>query len=135
MRFLPTKIHGIVDYIVGLFLITVPWLFGFARNGMETWIFVAAGVAALIYSLLTDYEWGVSSIIPMKTHLTLDFLSGVLLAASPWLFGFSDYVYLPHVLLGAFEIIASLITQTVPGNHTESLRNPAHPLSDDRTRL
>jgi hypothetical protein len=28
MRFIPTRIHGFLDYAVGVLLIVVPWLFG-----------------------------------------------------------------------------------------------------------
>ncbi len=50
----------------------------------------------------------------MPTHLTLDLLSGVLLAASPWLFGFSGFVYVPHLVLGVLEVGAALMTKTTP---------------------
>lgn len=116
MRWIGTKPHGFLDYIVGALLIAAPWLFDFARGGAETWIPVILGVAAIGYSLFTDYELGASRRLPMRTHLTLDGLSGVLLAASPWLFGFHDYVYLPHLLLGIFEIGAALMTHLHPAH-------------------
>ncbi len=99
---------------MGLLLIAAPWIFGFARGGAETWIFVILGAGALVYSLLTNYEMGVVKKLPMPVHLLLDAMSGILLAASPWLFGFSDYVYMPHLIFGLFEIGASLITQKTP---------------------
>lgn len=114
MRFIPTRVHGYLDYIVGALLIASPWLFDFAAGGAETWIPVALGAAALIYSLITDYELGASKTISMRTHLTLDLLSGILLAASPWLFGFADYVWGPHLILGLFEIAAALMTRREP---------------------
>jgi len=114
MRFISTHTHGILDYIVGVALIVAPWLFRFADSGAETWVPVALGAAALVYSLLTRYELGVVKLIPFKTHLTFDFISGVLLATSPWIFGFAHIVYLPHLLVGLFEIFASLCTRTVP---------------------
>lgn len=114
MRFIPTRVHGVLDYLVGLAFIVLPWLLGFAAGGPETWIFPVLGVAAIIYSLLTDYEWGLSRVLPMPAHLAIDGLSGVLLASSPWLFGFADQVYLPHLVLGLFEIVASLVTRTRP---------------------
>jgi hypothetical protein len=43
-------------------------------------------------------------------------LSGLLLAASPWVFGFADAVWIPHVVLGITEFIASLVTKTVPSD-------------------
>ncbi len=43
MRIIPTKIHGILDYIVAMALIAAPWVFGFANNDAETWVPVIAG--------------------------------------------------------------------------------------------
>jgi hypothetical protein len=51
----------------------------------------------------------------MRMHLLLDIASGMLLAASPWLFGFADRVFLPHLVVGLFEIVAGLATRTTPG--------------------
>jgi hypothetical protein len=64
--------------------------------------------------LVTDYEYSIANIISMRTHLTIDLLSGILLAVSPWLFGFSEFVFLPHLVLGILEIGASLMTERVP---------------------
>ena len=122
MRFIPTRVHGILDYIVGLLLIAAPWLFDFADGGAETWVPVILGASAIVYSLMTDYEMGASRSISMRTHLTLDLLSGIVLAASPWLFGFADEVYVPHLVLGLFEIGASLMTKRSPA-HRDSMQH------------
>jgi hypothetical protein len=114
MKILPTKVHGALDYIVGLLLIVAPWLFGFARGGSETWIPVILGIMVFIYSLFTDYEWSVTQKLPMKTHLLLDALSGIFLAASPWIFHFNDFVYLPHLVVGLFEVLVAAITDSTP---------------------
>lgn len=129
MRFISTKVHGVMDYLMGILLIASPWLFNFARGGAETWVPVILGTGAIIYSLLTNYELGISRMLSMRTHLTLDLLSGILLAVSPWLFGFSEYVFMPHLILGILEIGASLMTETVPatGAHgTEHTHRHAH---------
>jgi hypothetical protein len=118
MRFIPTKVHGILDYLAGILLIASPWLFGFANDGAETWVPVVLGAMALVYSLCTDYELGAVKLLSMPVHLILDLLSGIVLAASPWIFGFSDTVYLPHLILGIFEIGASLMTRHIPAYST-----------------
>ncbi len=69
-------------------------------------------------SVSQDYELGLVKQLSMRTHLGLDLASGVLLAASPWLFGFSDYVTTPHLVLGILEIGASLMTKTEPTTAT-----------------
>ncbi|HYG77367.1 MAG TPA: SPW repeat protein [Planctomycetota bacterium] len=117
MRFIPTRVHGVLDYIMGLALMAAPWLFRFNNNGPEMWIPVGLGAFVILYSLITDYEWGVAQGISMPAHLWLDGLGGLFLAASPWLFGFEDRVYLPHLIFGLGEFAAAMLTQTVPTRH------------------
>jgi hypothetical protein len=114
MRWIGTKTHGYLDYIMGMLLIAAPWIFGFARDGAETWVPVILGAAVILYSLLTDYELGLSPVISMRTHLMLDLAGGVLLAASPWIFGFANYIWQPHLIFGILEIGAALMTKLVP---------------------
>lgn len=114
MRFIPTRIHGVLDYTMGLLLIAAPWLFGFAAGGAETWVPVVLGAGAIMYSIFTDYELGLVRTLSMPAHLAMDAASGLLLAASPWLFGFADYVYMPHLILGIVEIGAALMTEKTP---------------------
>ncbi len=113
MKVISTRAHGVLDYVVGGLLIASPWLFDFARGGVETWLPVILGAGAILYSLVTDYELGAVRKLSMRSHLWLDALSGVLLAASPWLFGFAEYVYLPHLIIGLAEIGVAMMTKTV----------------------
>jgi hypothetical protein len=127
MKIISTKVHGMLDYLVGVLLIAAPWLFDFARGGAETWVPVALGVGAILYSLITDYELGAWRKLPMKTHLGLDAVSGILLAASPWIFGFADEVYLPHLVLGLLELGAVALTDPKPrGTTTNNRTTPSH---------
>ena len=97
---------------MGLLLISSPWIFGFANGGAETYIPVIAGIMVLLLSTLTDYEYGLIKKIPMAGHLSIDVLTGIFLAISPFIFMFSHEVYLPHVILGILEIGAGFFTQT-----------------------
>lgn len=112
---LPTRVHGILDYLLGALLIASPWLLGFAAGGAETWMPVAAGAAVIGYSLFTDYERGLVRRIGMPVHLLLDAVLGVLLAVSPWVLGFDTVVWIPHVVLGLVEVASAAVTDTVPG--------------------
>lgn len=125
MRFLPTKIHGVLDYATGLALIAAPWLFGFADDGPATWVPVLLGIGVIGYSLMTHYELGAVHKLSMPTHLGLDIASGILLALSPWLFGFADYVYAPHLAVGLFEIVTAMVTEKAP-------REAHHPRAERR---
>lgn len=114
MRFINSRAHGVLDYLMGILLILAPWLLGFARGGWETWVPVVLGAGAILYSIFTDYELGLVRRIPLPIHLGLDAGAGLLLAISPWLFGFSELVYLPHLILGLLEIGAALFTKKHP---------------------
>lgn len=113
MRFIPTKIHGVIDYAAGLLFIASPWLFGFANGGAAQWVPIVVGLTALGTSLLTDYELGVYKVVAMPLHLMLDVAEGLVLVASPWVFGFAEYVYWPHVIFGIMAITASLTTRKI----------------------
>ncbi|MDT0643499.1 SPW repeat protein [Zunongwangia sp. F363] len=108
-----TKIHGILDYMMGVLLIISPWIFNLPE-GAATILPIVLGAGTILYSLLTVYELGAYGLIPMPVHLTIDILAGVLLIAAPWIFGFSDRVYLPFVILGAIEVLAGLMTAKKP---------------------
>lgn len=58
MRFIPTRTHGMLDYLMGILLLIAPWVFGFAQGGAETWVPVILGAGVLLYSLFTNYEMG-----------------------------------------------------------------------------
>ncbi len=124
MRFIPTRFHGILDYIVGLVLILAPWLFDFSDNSYATWTLVIAGIVVLGQTIMTDFEVGFIKKIPMQTHLMMDFGLGVILALSPWMFGFAEEVYTPHVVAGIFSILASLTTHRVPSHSYKSQHSP-----------
>jgi hypothetical protein len=116
MRMIPTRIHGVLDYLFGIVLILSPWLFhfGVGRNGSAVWLPVALGIVVIVYSLGTRYELGLMPGLEMTTHLILDVVAGVILIVSPWVLRFDDRVWLPHVAMGAIAVVVALLTQTVP---------------------
>jgi hypothetical protein len=119
MRFLPTKVHGVLDYLVVAALIVAPWLFGLSSvGGSAVMLPILIGITLVVYSLLTKYEWGVVKVIPMSYHLIVDFLASAFLLVSPWLLGFynssNPKVWLPHVFVGAAVILVVLVSKTEP---------------------
>ncbi|MGB3305333.1 MAG: SPW repeat protein [Thermomicrobiales bacterium] len=62
MRFIPTRIHGLLDYGMAIVLIISPWIFRFSDRGPKMWVPIALGIAAIAYSQLTSYELWASSI-------------------------------------------------------------------------
>jgi hypothetical protein len=118
LQFIPTKIHGALDYIVAIALIFAPMIFGFQSvGGAAVAIPMILGVGLFLYSLLTNYEWGVFKVINMRYHLVIDVLASSLLLLSPFLFGFADEalnVWLPHVIVGITVILVVNCSQRDP---------------------
>ncbi len=111
MRFLPTSIHGILDYLYGIAFIAAPKLSHFDGQSV-TAITTIIGILVIVYSLFTNYELSLFKSIPMKVHLAFDFFIGLFLLLSPLLFHFDHPVNLTFVLFGVFSIVASIITKT-----------------------
>jgi SPW repeat-containing protein len=113
MRFIPTKLHAPLDYIVGAALIAAPWIFQFSEHTAATVVPVVLGIGLIVYSLFTDYELGVWRVFSTRMHNLLDIAAGAFLAASPWIFGFADEsanVWLPHVIVGLAAVFLGLTT-------------------------
>jgi len=110
MAIIPIRVHAILDYVVGVVLIVAPYLLGFADGDAAQFVPQLIGVATLIASLLTRYDLGAIKLIPFRTHLILDMLMGIVLLVSPWLFGFADRIWWPHVLFGLIYIVVPLLS-------------------------
>lgn len=117
LRVIPTKVHGAVDMATGPALIAAPTVLRMNGDRGATLPPRVFGAAALVSALLTDYEFGLKRILPMRTHLALDAAAGVALAATPLLTRNSKKGvrhWLPHTVLGANEILLALTTKQRP---------------------
>lgn len=114
------RIHAIIDYLVGALLILAPFVLGFANGGPAMWVPILLGASIIVYSLLTRYEIAAARIIPFKIHLTLDAAGGLLLLASPWIFGFANVAWWPHVLVGPAELGVVAMTEKTELGHRKT---------------
>jgi SPW repeat len=118
MRFIPTRFHAPLDYIVGAVLVAAPWIFQFSGDAAATAVSIVLGSGLIAYSLFTNYELGVWKVAPMAVHNLIDVVAGALLAASPWIFGFADKganYWLPFVVIGVAAIFLGLTTKQQGG--------------------
>ena len=118
MRFIPTKFHAPLDYIVGAALIAAPWILRFSEHTAATVVPVVLGIGLIAYSLFTNYELGLWKVAPMAVHNLIDIAAGSLLAASPWIFGFADEtanVWVPHLVVGLAAVFLGLFTKQQGG--------------------
>lgn len=118
LHFLSSRAHGILDYVVGVLLMIVPDLLGFQDiGGAAVAVPRVMGGLILIQAILTRYDMGLVQILPFSFHVSMDYLVGIFLVASPILFGFADesaIAWLPHVLVGACMFFSTLFTDASP---------------------
>lgn len=119
MKFIPSRIHGILDYVVAIALFFAPKIFGFeAVGGAAVAIPMVLGVGLFVYSLLTKYELGVFKVLNFRYHLVIDIIASVLLILSPFLFGFineAPNAWVPHIVVGIAVILVVIFSKPVPG--------------------
>jgi hypothetical protein len=109
MRFIPTALHGLADYLVGLIVIALPFHFGW--TGGERAIFITLGLFVICYSLLTDYELGVIRFLRIRFHLLLDALFGIVMLTFPTVLHLANDTRTPVYVIGVLSILLSLTTK------------------------
>jgi hypothetical protein len=126
MKVIPTYVHGILDYIVGLVLLFAPAIFGFQHiGGAAVVIPQILGAVIIVMAICTKYELGLFKLVSMKNHIVVDYVIGAFLAISPWLFGFGQFavvVWAPHLIVGIALFMLALLSQTVPQAESVRLR-------------
>lgn len=110
MRFIPTKLHGVMDYMTVLALLALPRMLNFSQEA--TMLLTVVAIMAFVYTLLTRFELGALRVLPVKAHLALDFMSGLLLVAAPFLIvpQENSTARTVMIVIGVFEIGAALMT-------------------------
>jgi hypothetical protein len=115
MKFIPTHLHGALDYVFGFTLILSPHALGFAETeGPERLVPQVIGLFILVQGLMTRYECGVLRVLRMSTHLFNESLAALFLALSPWVFDFNaglEKNWLPHFVVGLAMLLGCLLTR------------------------
>jgi len=119
VRFIPTKLHGFVDYVFGSLLLGLP--FWMEWQDPMRWLSPLLGVSVFAYSLLTDYELGVVRFFHMRFHLLLDVATSAVLIGLPLVLPGGLPTYWPLLALGVLGLALSLTTEV------GACRRPAPP--------
>ncbi|MGN6177978.1 MAG: SPW repeat domain-containing protein [Mucilaginibacter sp.] len=120
--FISTKFYGVMNYLIGAALILAPW-FVPASNGKPFYVHadgaslllpLIVGWVQLIMAFFSNNSHGVIRQFPLQMHFFLDVLCGSFLFASPFVYGFSDVIWWPHVLFGGLLVILGVFTKKSP---------------------
>jgi hypothetical protein len=104
------NIHGILDYLTGLLLVTSPLFLHYPGNASKL-IAYAAGGAVLAYSIMTDYPPALLRFLPFPVHRTFDFFAGFALLFSPIEFTVGGLPAVLFVILGLSLIAMAFMTR------------------------
>jgi len=114
-RFVPPRVHAVVDYVAGPALVAAPAVLRLdgAKGSSLTPRVVGAGTTAL--SAFSNHPLAAKRFVPMRLHLVADAAAGTMLAAGPWATGSARRGarhWLPHALVGATEVALALVTRS-----------------------
>lgn len=120
-RFVPAKLHGLLDFLtIGLF-IAGPEIFRVKEAPASRTPAQVMGAAVALYSIMTDYgsdkPYGGVRVFSMKQHLQLDAAFGVWVGLSPWIFGTHKKgwnYWAPQMLAMSSEVFFALTTELDP---------------------
>ncbi len=109
MKFISPKVHGIIDYLVVVFLLASPTIFSFT-GFIATFTYALAGVHLLL-TILTNYSVGLIKIIPLPLHGLIEFAVGIVLIVLGYtLFKDEATGKLFYILFGTVVLITWLCT-------------------------
>ena len=116
-------LHGAIEYVAAILLITAPFLFSFESNA-ATALAVVAGVIVLILAASSDSPTSLINSVPIATHVVLDYVLAGVLIASPFLFGFSDETTPTafFLLLGIVHLLVTIGTRFKPASESVAAR-------------
>jgi hypothetical protein len=84
----PLALHGLAEYGIGVLLLFSSPLFGF--DGEPRVAAILLGAAVIVLAALSDMPMALMRRIPIGSHIVIDYVLGIVLIASPFIFGFSD---------------------------------------------
>ena len=105
-------VHGVIDYLVGAFLIAAPFLLSFTDD-TATVAAVGAGVVMLVLGASSDLPTGLVDSVPKAVHAMLDYVVAVAMIAAPFVLGFTeDATATPlFVVIGTFQLLQTIGTR------------------------
>src|SRR4051812_45408706 len=112
---IPPWVHGIVDYLLGAFLIASPFLFSYDSGAAHAAAIVARWLL-LVIAACTDWATGLIKSVPPSAHAIFDVIIAILLIASPFLFGFSDETSptAAFLIIGVLALLYAIATRYTP---------------------
>lgn len=110
-RFLTPTLHGILDYAAAVGLIVLPFLLDLgATSALALWLSVAGGIGLILYSLATDYAFGLLRVLSFRSHIALDLAAAAAFVTAPFVFGWAGLTMAYYLVMAAGVVVVVLLT-------------------------
>jgi hypothetical protein len=88
MRIISAQQHGVIDYLVVLFL----WVSSGALpfSNFVALLTLGLGGVHLTLTLITDFKFGLLKVLPFRIHRAIELIVSLALVSAPWILNFSD---------------------------------------------
>jgi len=83
MRFVPSLVHGVADYISGAAILVVPVIVQEPEPARHVMMIIATLV--LLNAVLTNYELGILPLFLLRLHLHIEAVLGILMIVLPFI--------------------------------------------------
>lgn len=109
MKLISPKLHGIIDYMLIIFLYASPTFFAMQKD-VATYVYLLA-TAQLILTVITDYSFGMFRMVPLKVHQFIELaISLGMIVAAFTLFQYDERTQPYFAGLGIFWLIVVVFT-------------------------
>jgi hypothetical protein len=111
MKTLERRARSLLHYATAMLFVLTPVLSGTPTAGPQTWVPLSLGVLMAGVTFAAKDRVGSARIVRGSTRQNVELAGSTLLVLSPWLFGFADLSWRPHLLVGQVGIGVSILTQ------------------------
>ena len=123
-RIISPSLHGVLDYIFAFVFIVAPNVLKLDEiSPFAYWLSVTFGCLLVLYSMMTDYEFSIGMLIPLKVHLAIDSFAGILFILWPFIFDFTGLALAYYLVMGFVILLIVVLTQS---DEESQLKNDHH---------
>lgn len=120
---IPRALYGLLQYVLGAFLIAAPFLLSYDSSGAKA-TSIVAGIVVLTLAATSEGPTGLSKVVPLAAGLVLAFALAAVLIAAPFLFGFSGEgtPTAVFIVLGVLQLLLTIATRFKPSKDAAPAR-------------
>ncbi|MFD0766730.1 hypothetical protein ACFQZI_17855 [Mucilaginibacter lutimaris] len=109
MKLISPKLHGLIDYVLIIFLFASPVLFAMPKDVATYTYAIATG--QLILTVITDYSYGMFRMVSLRLHQVIDVIISIgIIVAAFTLFEYDERSKPYYAGLGIFWLIITVFT-------------------------